>query len=151
MDRREKEYSNSEYRQPGVRSPKSAISLRAKLDHILKDSICYSGTTAELRTLINTGITLGDFIPIAGDAVSWGADAFKVVRRVGQRFGVDIKFLDLTPDVGLLPAIGSEAFELVSFGFFPSHIVETTMQLKHDLPKIKKGMAQAKEILKGDT
>ena len=150
MDR-ETKYSAPEgiYRKE-IPLPKSALSLRAKMDHILKDPICYSGTTAGLRTLINTVITLGDFIPLAGDAVSWSADALKVVRRVGQRFGIDIKFLDLPPDVGLFPAIGSEAFEVVSFGFFPSHIIETTMQLKHDLPKIKRGVTRAKEIWKGN-
>lgn len=149
MDREARFSGHEEKYRNEVKPPKSAINIRAKLNHILNDPFCYSGTTAGLRTIINTGITLGDFIPLAGDTVSWSADALKIVRRVGQRFGIDIKFLDLTPDVGLFPAIGSEAFEFISFGFFPSHIVETTMQLKHDLPKMKKGLTRAKEIWNG--
>ena len=83
--------------------------------------------------LINMGISIADFFPGVGDAVSLLADAAKWTK------------FDTTPDVPKWLALGSEGIELVFGG---SHLVETTGQILHDIPQIKEGANRMKIIYK---
>lgn len=127
------------------------LSREARIRMLIEDPDCRKGAIAGLRTLLNAGITAADFIPVAGEGLSWGADVLKTIRRIGRKIGIDIKFLDFTPDVGLFAALGSEAFELVSFGIAPTHAVESTLQLKKDIPRIKKAWGKAISIWRTST
>ena len=125
------------------------LDARHRLLRMAKDPRCQQGTMAGLRAIINGGITVGDVFPGVGDAVSWVADMLKVTSRTARRLGVTEKItrlLDTTPDVSLIKALGSEGLEAVSFGFFPSHGIETTYQLKYDYPRIKEGFTRGLEI-----
>ena len=91
------------------------------------------GGAALARTVANTAITVADAggtAFMAGEVASLLADAAKISKQVG---GIGI---DLTPDVDWKVAATSELLEPLSFGFIPTHIIETVMQLKHDIPRM---------------
>lgn len=125
--------------------------VRSRIKNIIKDPVCQEGAAASMRTLINSGISIGDFVPVVGAIFSWGADGLKVTRRIGQRVGVDLKFLDLTPDVGLGMAIGTELLELPTLGHAPTHAIETFLQLRADAPRMKKAVEQSIRHWRGET
>ncbi len=113
-----------------------------RLIRIAQDPECRKGLEALLRTITNGSISVADMVPGAGDTASWVADACKFIAcRTG------IKLLDLTPDVAEWKAYASEAGEFVTFGMFPSHIVESTLQFKADLPRLRAARERVKKIL----
>jgi hypothetical protein len=89
---------------------------------------------ATARALLNVGISIADFVPVIGDAISLLADAAKWTQ------------FDLTPNVSKEIAVGSEGLELLSGGFLPTHAIETILQIRHDAPQIKKGLKRTKKI-----
>lgn len=95
------------------------------------------GTKALARTLGNAGISLADFVPGIGDAVSWGADATKLFKKTDF----------LTPDVKRRWAWISELLEFIPF--MPTHAIEGTMQLRHDWRRMRTGLRAASTILRG--
>lgn len=118
---------------------------------IITDPICREAGGALVRTALNTGISIADFAPAtlgAGEMLSWGADAAKLIRWVNR-----IPYLrrltrriDLTPDISKKSAIVSEAGELIAF-IPPTHAFESILQLvHHDIPRIKRGGRRAREI-----
>lgn len=113
-----------------------------RLVRVAQDPECRKGLEALLRTITNGSISIADMVPGAGDSASWVADGCKFIAR---RTGITI--LDLTPDVAEWKAYGSELGEFVTFGIFPSHIVESALQLKADIPRIKAAHARAKKIM----
>ena len=117
------------------------------IDQIKKDPEAEATLMAFLRTCTNLGITLADFIPIAGGSLSLGADLAKVLSRI-KRFGrvLGVK-LDLTPDVSLWLAGLTEGLEIPTAGFFPTHGFETLAQFRHDLPRMKTGLINLVGIL----
>lgn len=101
---------------------------------MLKDEKVKESLKAAVRTLANVGITLVDFIPGIGDAVSIGADLLKLTK------------FDITPDVSKKWAWGSEVLEPLFGGVLPTHAIEGGLQLWKDMPRLKEGMVRAKEI-----
>jgi len=101
---------------------------------IVDDKQVQEAAKAAARTAINAGIVIADFVPAAGDAVSWTADVMKFSKY------------DLTPDVSKKIAIGSEVLEAFSAGMAPSHAIEGVLQLRKDLPRMREGFAKLKEI-----
>lgn len=102
---------------------------------------------AVIRTLINAGITAGEFVPVIGEVVSWGADAGKTLHRVMTAFGLGkYNFSNTSPDVPWVAAVGSEGLDLATGTALPSHALETGWQFKADLPRIKQGINAAREI-----
>lgn len=101
---------------------------------MLKDEKVKEAIAALVRTCLNLGISLVDFIPAIGDAVSWSADLAKMTK------------FDVTPDVSKAVAWGSEGLEALTAGVFPSHAIEGTFQFLKDYPRIKEGIERAKEI-----
>ncbi len=123
------------------------LSVRSRIWAIVNDPECRQVVGAGFRTIANTGVTAADFVPVVGDVVSWGADGLKTLRRIFKATRImDPKILDLTPDVSLAVAIGSEATELMTGGIAPSHAVEGLLQLKHDWPRMKEGTKKALDI-----
>jgi hypothetical protein len=103
---------------------------------MLKDKKVQESLKAAVRTLANVGITLVDFIPAIGDAVSIGADLLKLTK------------FDITPDVSKKVAWGSEVLEIFSGGVLPTHAIEGGMQLRKDWPRFKEGAQRVREIWK---
>lgn len=112
-----------------------------RLLEITKDPEVRKGLEALLRTGVNGGISVADLFPVVGDIASWTADACKLVARQ-----FDIKMLDSSPDVGLDIALGSELLELCTGGVIPSHVIETTLQLRADWPRMKTAYERVKAI-----
>lgn len=99
-------------------------------DENVRDSLKAAG-----RTVANVGVSIVDMVPGAGDAVSWAADVGKLRQET-----------DLTPDVSKKVAWSSEALEAVTGGAAPSHAIETAVQLKYDVPRMKRGYERLREI-----
>lgn len=132
----------------------------AKAKPYLDDPEISVGTKAAIRTVLNAGIAVGDFFPGYGLVLSGGADAAKVVAKAehkakrlyvrwiekGNPDDVKLSSLDLTPDVKLRWALGSELLELCAAGFLPTHAIEGAMQLYHDWPRMKKAVTRIREI-----
>lgn len=126
----------------------------------LDDPDIQVGTKAAIRTALNAGIATGDFFPGFGLVLSGGADAAKVVAKAeyeakrlyvrwvqkGKVDDVKMSSLDLTPDVKLRWALGSELLEFFAAGFLPTHAIEGGMQLYHDWPRMKKAVTRIREI-----
>ena len=116
-----------------------------RLQDIVEDPEVRKGMVALLRTGINLGISGADTLPLGvGEMASWTADACKYIA---QKFNINV--LDTSPDVSLSVAVGTEALEFASGGLVPSHVVETTMQLKADWPRLKGAYDKARRIWKG--
>lgn len=126
-----------------------SLDRKSRLSLVLRDRKCQGAVAACFRTIMNTGITAADFVPGIGEVVSGGADFLKVLRRSMKKVGVDPSFLDLTPDVSLRIALGSEVLEFGTGGLAPTHAIEGTMQLRKDIPRIKEGAKRFMEIWKG--
>lgn len=112
-----------------------------RLLEITKDPEVRKGLEALLRTGVNSGISVADLFPVVGEAASWTADACKLVARQ-----FDIKMLDSSPDVSLNVALGTELLELCTGGLMPSHVIETTLQLRADWPRMKTAYERIKAI-----
>jgi hypothetical protein len=125
----------------GNRGVEVQLTGESTLRTMWKDPEVRQAAAGVCRTLINVGISFTDIVPVVGDTPSWIADGWKVVTRA---FG--ISRFDLTPDVSIKLALGTELAEIPTLGLAPTHVIETSMQLKHDWPKIKKGFARAREI-----
>jgi hypothetical protein len=113
---------------------------------LYRNEVVKQGAAATARLLINGVIVVTDIFPPT-EAVSWLADLAKMAQRVpfiARRVGIN---LDLTPDVSATIAVGSEVLEIPSGGFFPSHGVETLFQLRHDAPRIARGVISAAQIV----
>lgn len=98
------------------------------------------GRIAMIRTIVNTVIAVGDSTLTsagAGDVASLAADGFKLASRLGKVVGANIP-TDLTPDVSLKWAIGTEALEVPTLGIVPTHTIESGMQFLHDKERIKR-------------
>lgn len=126
----------------------------------LDDPAISEGTKAAIRSFINTGIAIGDMFPGYGLAVSGGADLAKTIARAeyrakrayvkwvegGDPNAVKMSVLDLTPDVKLRTALGSELLELCFAGFLPSHAIEGGIQLWKDVPRMRKAYERIRAI-----
>lgn len=136
-----------------------------KMRLILEDEKAREAFYAFLRTLANVGISVVDAFPGIGELPSWAADAVKFLK-IAKAKNNDRKKeksedspeqeeelknfwarIDLSPDVPVWIASGSEAIDLAFASAIPSHAVETVMQLKHDWPRIKEGLKRIKEIM----
>lgn len=113
---------------------KKGVDNKPLLKEMLKDEDIKEALNGLKRALLNIGISIADFIPGIGDAISIGADVAKLTE------------FDLTPDVSKAVAWGTELLEPAFAGSLPSHAIETAGQLKADIPRIKKGLAKAKKI-----
>ena len=111
----------------------------SRVVELYKDPTVRDAAKALLRTVLNVGISIVDAVPGIGDFISWLADAGKISSKT-----------DLTPDVSKFAAWGSEALELGSMGFFPSHAVETVLQYRHDHARLAEGWRRVKEILSSE-
>lgn len=141
--------------------------FRAEIDRLAEKAKPYLddpdipvGTKAAIRTVLNAGVAIGDFFPGYGLVLSGGADAAKVVAKAeyemkrlyvrwvekGNPADVKMSSLDLTPDVKLRWALGSELLEFCAAGFLPTHAIEGSMQLYHDWPRMKKAVTRIREI-----
>ena len=138
--------------------------IKAKLEILADDPAIREGAEASLRTAINTAIAVADMFPGVGMAASWGADAAKVWARFKYMEDrakalaegkdpskVKMSPVDLTPDVSVEVALGTELLELVSMDMMPTHAIESAMQLKHDLPRIKKAAKKLRDALRTET
>ena len=97
------------------------------------------------RTLVNGAISVLDAVPGLGELPSWAADGLKFAHIFSKQIGVP---LDLTPDVSKTVAVGTEVMEFTSAGFMPTHLVETSLQLRADrkhLQRLKKARHSAKQ------
>ncbi len=135
-----------------------------KMRLILEDKKAREAFYAFLRTLANLGISVADAFPGIGELPSWAADGVKFLK-IARAKNIDRKKeknkqsseqeesknfwarIDLSPDVPVWIASGSEAVDLAFGSVIPSHAVETLMQLKHDWPRIKDGLEKIKEIM----
>lgn len=131
-----------------------------QLKRLLDDPIFRTGAEATARTAINAMIAVADMFPIVGGIGSFAADATKVWAHYKYRFdrarvikaGGDpskVKYskIDLTPDVSVALAVGTEVFEVIGAGAVSTHAIETVAQIRHDLPRIKKAFARFREVV----
>lgn len=136
------------------------LSSGEKLRATLNDPIAKEAFFALIRTLINVGISVVDLVPGIGELPSWVADAIKVSKEAKKK-GIQQRSknekseptnnlwqkIDPTPDVPVWIALGSEATEALSGSVFPSHAIESSVQLiGYDLARITAGLERLKEI-----
>ena len=100
-----------------------------------------AGAMGAARLALNTVITAADTVPGVGDVVSWAADAGKFTGRHSP--------FNLTPDVPHWVAIASEELESVTGGLAPTHAIETLLQLRSDIPRMRAGWRAAYGVLTG--
>lgn len=105
------------------------------------------GTIAYVKLGVNIFIGVMDFIPIKGALFSWSADAWKyiaphVFKKIQEEYGIS---LDLTSGVSKKYAIGTEIFELFTFGFLPTHLLETRRWYRREG---KKQIEEMREVFK---
>lgn len=125
----------------------------------LVDPVVRTGFEASIRTAINAAISLADFFPGIGTLASWGADAAKVWARVnyarerarvmkegGDPSTVKMSSVDLTPDVSVQVALFTEAIDVLTADLFPSHLIETSLQLSHDWSRIRDAIRRVQEL-----
>ncbi len=118
----------------------------SKWEMLLRNPSIQKGGKALLRTMANTGISLLDIVPVAGETGSWSADAFKSLAKL--RWFRRLNFL--TPDVPLAGALATEATEVVG-GAMPSHLYETLYQFfKGDKQAIHDAFVSLRETMKLD-
>ena len=135
-----------------------------------KDPVAREAIYAGLRTAMNVGIGIGDFGPIVGaiagtlgmpgigtivggaagavgETASYAADGWKgIVRSVRYLTFGKIRLPDLTPDVGLGLALGSEVADIAIASAIPTHLlIETQIQYRADKPRMKRAWAEARE------
>jgi hypothetical protein len=123
-----------------------SIHLEAKWKRLITNKDIHKGVAALIRTVANVGISFADKVPVAGEVVSWGADAWKFVTPALKKLG--LPELDLTPSVKKWEAVTTEAAEFIGFGAMPTHWVETIMQLKReDLPALKAALEAYRQIM----
>lgn len=118
------------------------VSLLERWRLLLGDKEVHGAAAAGARTLANGGIILTEMVPGIGEVFSWGADAWKFFARATGLNKLDL----LTPDVSLKWALISEIPDLAMGTLLPSHLVEFTLQLRADAPRIRKGIERAKAI-----
>lgn len=157
-----------EGKEPENEEAKKAKRLLAieKLRVIWKDPVTREAFWAIVRTFVNVGISVADAFPGLTEAFSWGADLIKIVKTIRKKHveakkkqkdsGDDAVLnlfskLDPSPDVGVGIATSTEVLEVFTGTAFPSHIVETTLQLGHDFPRIIEGFKRLKEIMGVET
>ncbi len=117
-----------------------------RIKDIIADPEVRTAGKAAFRTLANAGITVGEMIPGIGELGSWAADAGKLAASASKR----LRGLDLTPDVSKTIAIGSElVLEPVSGGLLPTHVIEGSLQLRADWPRLKAGYEKVRNIWQG--
>lgn len=118
------------------------------------------GRQAAVRTVVNVGLVAFDIFPLADaglghilSVVADGAKTLRTVVRVSHFLRIDPKFLDLTPDVSLKVALDTEAVEFVApiatlglFNPLPTHSIETLLQIKHDLPRMRDALGTLMRI-----
>lgn len=132
----------------------------AHLRSLFGDPVVAEGARAVVRTAINAAVAVGDLFPGVGLALSGGADLAKAIARAelwarrayvknvegGDPRAVKMSSIDLTPDVSLRLAVGSELFECFSAGFLPTHAIEGGIQLWHDLPRMRKAYERLRSL-----
>lgn len=135
-----------------------------------KDPVAREALYAGLRTVINVTIGIGDLGPVigsiagtlgmpgvgtaiggalgtAGEGASYIADGWKsLVRSVMFLTAGKVRLPDLTPDIGLLEALGTEVIDLPTGGILPSHLLfEARHQYKADKPRMRQAWTEAKD------
>ena len=112
-----------------------------RVRRLYEDPVTRKGGEALLRTAVNAGIVAADFYPGVGEVISWGADAAKVLGRT-----FNFTKLDLTPDVSSHVAVWTEILEFCTGGLAPTHVIESSIQLKADWPRMREGLLRARQI-----
>lgn len=120
------------------------------------------GSEAAFRAAMNIAISCVDLVPIAGEIASWGADFLKIIETIRYHSRqkdamlrgedptkVQREKYNLTPDVSVLTAVLSEGLEVFTFVMLPvpTHAIETTIQLRYDIPRMYRGVKKAREVL----
>lgn len=107
-------------------------SIGERWSEVMQQEAARQGLGAVARLVANGVITIVDCVPLGiGEMPGWAADVAKVVSRVSPA----LRNLDLSPDVSMKLAVGSEAIEPFTAGAAPSHFLETLLQLKADIQK----------------
>lgn len=119
-----------------------------------------AGSEAVFRAVMNIAISCVDILPGAGELASWGADLLKVIEEIRYRqrkqevesAGGDVSLVkrekyNLTPDVHVSIATVTEVLELISAFTAPTHAIETTIQLWHDIPRMLHAFRKARALL----
>ncbi|MFC1617862.1 hypothetical protein ACFL2B_01125 [Patescibacteria group bacterium] len=122
----------SEFERPSIEELANETFLtRTKL--LMKDKDMQEALVATFRAFANIGISIADAAPAVGAPFSGGADLAKIFARIT---GLP---LDLTPDVSIKLAVGSEVAEIPAAGAAPTHAIETLKQMFHDRHKLAGG------------
>jgi hypothetical protein len=143
--------------------------LASLLQSAHKDPVAREAIYAGLRTAINVTIGIGDLGPVigalagtlgmpgvgttiggalgtAGEGASFIADGWKgLVRSVQYLTLGKVRLPDLTPDVGLIEAAGTEVFDAATGSMLPSHLLfEARHQFQADKPRIQQAWSEAR-------
>ena len=131
----------------------NSIEFSRRMDAMSKDPIVKEGAAAFTRTILNTGISLADFIPGGIGELLDGIAIFgkTIKRKSGEKPDSSKISMDLTPDVPSWVLWIVEAPEFISGGAWPSYLIPTVLQGIKDVPRIIEGTKQAIKIVKGET
>lgn len=119
------------------------------LQYLAEDPDVAVAVEALYRLVINLGISVSDVVPIlfGGEALSWGADGAKIVKTFLAWFKVNVP-IDPTPDVAVGWALIPEIPDALLAGILPTHLVETFLQGKADLPRVILGWRKIRDALR---
>lgn len=144
------ENNSPEQNKPKVENIGKVIDFSRRMQTLYNDPKVKEATAAGLRTILNLGISLIDNIPGgAGEIPDVLASISKTLKRRSGEKSDSSKFdiFDLTPDVPTSIPWLSQILEIPTQGGAPSYLIPTVLQLRTDIPRIKKGFERAKEIL----
>jgi hypothetical protein len=130
-----------------------SMEFARRMNDLKKDPKVQEGAVAFTRTILNTGISLADFIPGGfGEILDFTATVAKTFKRKsGEKPDSSKISIDLTPDVPTWVLWVLEAPEIPTMGAWPSYLIPTIYQGIYDVPKIIEGTKQAIKIVKGET
>ncbi|MBX4190414.1 hypothetical protein KW791_03940 [Candidatus Parcubacteria bacterium] len=127
------------------------LNFGRKLEKILNDPDVRALGPMAIRTSINLILSASELFPITAELVNaptFVTDLVKVAKMAKAGKLVGLEKMDLTPDVTVKRAWFYQLMELPTFGFLPTHTIETLRQFrKGDLPKIKAALIALKQIV----
>lgn len=143
------ENNSPEQNKPRVENIGKIIDFSRRMQSLYSDPDVKEAAIAGIRTILNFGITIVDAIPNGpGEIPDVLASISKTLKRHSGQKSDSSKFdiFDLTPDVGAgIPWI-SQLLEIPTEGGAPSYLIPTVLQLRKDIPRMKRGFEKAKEI-----
>ena len=143
------ENNSPEQNKPKVDYVGKVIDFSQRMQSLYSDPEIKVAAAAGLRTILNLGISFIDNIPGGpGEIPDVLVSISKTLKKRSGEKSDPTKFdiFDLTPEVGAGIPWLSQILEIPTEGGAPSYLIPTVLQLRKDIPRMKRGFERAREI-----